>query len=39
VKVLIDTNVVLDIALNRKLFVEHASLLWRLAIAIRELVK
>jgi len=31
VKVLIDTNVVLDIALNRKPFVEHAALLWRLA--------
>jgi len=31
VKVLIDTNIVLDIALNRKPFVEHASLLWRLA--------
>lgn len=30
-KVLIDTNVVLDIALNRKPFVEHAALLWRLA--------
>ena len=30
-KVLIDTNIVLDIALNRKPFVEHASLLWRLA--------
>ncbi|GLI39146.1 PIN domain-containing protein [Geobacter hydrogenophilus] len=30
-KVLIDTNVVLDIALNRKPFVEHATLLWRLA--------
>jgi predicted nucleic acid-binding protein len=31
VKVLVDTNVVLDIALNRKPFVEHAALLWRLA--------
>jgi len=31
VKVLIDTNIVLDIALNRKPFVEHAALLWRLA--------
>jgi len=31
VKVLIDTNIVLDIALNRKPFVEHSSLLWRLA--------
>jgi predicted nucleic acid-binding protein len=31
VKVLIDTNVVLDIALNRKPFVEDAALLWRLA--------
>lgn len=30
-KILIDTNVVLDIALNRKPFVEHAALLWRLA--------
>lgn len=30
-KVLIDTNVVLDIALNRRPFVEHAALLWRLA--------
>ena len=30
-KVLIDTNLVLDIALNRKPFVEHAALLWRLA--------
>lgn len=30
-KVLIDTNVVLDIALNRKPFVEPAALLWRLA--------
>ena len=30
-KVLIDTNIVLDIALNRKPFVEHAYLLWRLA--------
>ena len=30
-KVLIDTNIVLDIALNRKPFVEHASILWRLA--------
>jgi predicted nucleic acid-binding protein len=31
VKVLIDTNIVLDIALNRKPFVETAALLWRLA--------
>jgi predicted nucleic acid-binding protein len=31
VKVLLDTNVVLDIALNRSPFVEHAALLWRLA--------
>jgi hypothetical protein len=31
VKVLIDTNIVLDIALNRKPFVEHAALIWRLA--------
>jgi predicted nucleic acid-binding protein len=31
VKVLIDTNIILDIALNRKPFVEHAALLWRLA--------
>jgi predicted nucleic acid-binding protein len=31
VKVLVDTNVVLDIALNRKPFVEDAALLWRLA--------
>lgn len=30
-KVLIDTNIVLDIALNRKPFVAHATLLWRLA--------
>lgn len=30
-KVLIDTNIVLDIALNRKPFVEEAALLWRLA--------
>ena len=30
-KVLIDTNIFLDIALNRKPFVEHAVLLWRLA--------
>lgn len=30
-KVLIDTNIVLDIALNRKPFVEHAAFLWRLA--------
>ena len=30
-KVLIDTNVLLDIALNRKPFVEDAALLWRLA--------
>jgi len=31
VKVLFDTNIVLDIALNRKPFVEQAALLWRLA--------
>jgi len=31
VKVLVDTNILLDIALDRKPFVEHASLLWRLA--------
>jgi len=31
VKVLVDTNVVLGIALNRKPFVEYAALLWRLA--------
>jgi predicted nucleic acid-binding protein len=31
VKVLVDTNVVLDIALNRKQFVGCALLLWRLA--------
>jgi predicted nucleic acid-binding protein len=31
VKVLFDTNVLLDIALNRKPFVEQAALLWRLA--------
>jgi predicted nucleic acid-binding protein len=31
VKVLIDTNIVLDIALNRKQFVADAALLWRLA--------
>jgi len=31
VKVLIDTNILLDIALNRKPFVEHATILWRLA--------
>jgi len=31
VKVLIDTNIILDIALNRKPFVEQAALLWRLA--------
>ena len=31
VKVLIDTNVVLDIALNRIPFVEDATVLWRLA--------
>ena len=30
-KVLIDTNIILDIALNRKPFVEQAALLWRLA--------
>lgn len=30
-KLLIDTNVILDIALNRRPFIEHASLLWRLA--------
>lgn len=30
-KVLIDTNIILDIALNRKPFVEQAILLWRLA--------
>ena len=30
-KVLFDTNIVLDIALNRKPFVEQAALLWRLA--------
>lgn len=30
-KVLIDTNIILDIALNRAPFVEHATLLWRLA--------
>lgn len=30
-KVLIDTNIILDIALNRKLFVEQAAFLWRLA--------
>ena len=30
-KVLIDTNILLDIALNRKPFVEHATILWRLA--------
>ena len=30
-KVLIDTNIVLDIALDRKPFVEHAAMLWRLA--------
>ena len=30
-KVLIDTNIVLDIAPNRKPFVEYAALLWRLA--------
>lgn len=30
-KILIDTNVVLDIALNRKPYVENAALLWRLA--------
>lgn len=30
-KVLVDTNVVLDIALNRKPFVEQATILWRLA--------
>ena len=31
VKVLVDTNIVLDIALNKAPFVEHAALLWRLA--------
>jgi predicted nucleic acid-binding protein len=31
VKVLIDTNIILDIALNRSPFVEDAALLWRLA--------
>jgi predicted nucleic acid-binding protein len=31
VKILIDTNVVLDIALNRRPFVKQAALLWRLA--------
>ncbi len=30
-KVLIDTNILLDIALNRKPFVEYASVLWRLS--------
>lgn len=30
-KLLFDTNVVLDIALDRSPFVEHAALLWRLA--------
>lgn len=30
-KVLIDTNIVLDIALDRKPFAEHAAMLWRLA--------
>ncbi len=30
-KVLIDTNIILDIALNRKPFIEQAVLLWRLA--------
>lgn len=30
-KVLIDTNIILDIALNRQPFVEQAVLLWRLA--------
>jgi predicted nucleic acid-binding protein len=30
-KVLVDTNIVLDIALNRKPFVADAALLWRLA--------
>ncbi|WP_429884336.1 type II toxin-antitoxin system VapC family toxin [Geoalkalibacter halelectricus] len=30
-KILIDTNIILDIALNRKPFVDHAALLWRLA--------
>ena len=30
-KILIDTNIVLDIALNRKQFVEHSALLWRLS--------
>ena len=30
-KVLVDTNVLLDVVLNREPFVEHASLIWRLA--------
>ena len=30
-KVLVDTNIIIDIALNRKPFVEQAALLWRLA--------
>lgn len=30
-KVLVDTNIVLDIALNRKPFVADAALIWRLA--------
>jgi len=31
VKVLVDTNILLDVVLNRKPFVEYASLIWRLA--------
>jgi predicted nucleic acid-binding protein len=31
VKILVDTNIILDIALNRKPFVTHATLIWRLA--------
>jgi predicted nucleic acid-binding protein len=30
-KILVDTNVLLDVVLNRKPFVENASLIWRLA--------
>ncbi len=30
-KLFLDTNVILDIALDRKPFVDHAILLWRLA--------
>jgi predicted nucleic acid-binding protein len=30
-KLLLDTNIILDVALNRKPFVDHAILLWRLA--------